>query len=312
MSYLLIDGNAIGYAAQHSKSLSVDGREVQAIYGTLRTVRYLRENYPEYPSVLVLWDGRAQWRYDLYPDYKGKRADTEEKVAVKRAYNDQSEDIRFLLNALGIMQAVSPSFEADDLAGLFVRRALRSGKKVRLVTGDEDWLQLVQPGVAWMDPRGKESRHCDFDSFTDYTGYKTPAQFLSAKAIVGDTSDNIKGVTGVGDKSALAIMEHFGSVVSMVQEHRKLGGFESGALPVSLNRVRKRLNALCTNTDGELDVYRRNVQLMNLCTPARDEQMEANVILMRPVKNPLAFQAKCIDLNFFSITRELSRWTTLF
>ena len=117
MSYMLIDGNSIGYAAQMSPTLTCDGEPVQAIFYTLNIIRRVVRAYPGYREYrpIVLWDGRPKARLELYPEYKAKREDTDEKVDIRAEYHKQVPAIRKLLKAQGGGAMVNLS----STAGLF-------------------------------------------------------------------------------------------------------------------------------------------------------------------------------------------------
>ena len=211
MNYLLIDGNSIGYANHHATKLNSGDMETQAIFGFFKTMRELRVTYPNHVP-LVLWDGRAQWRYDLVPEYKSNRRDDPKKLAIKEAYEKQGPFIKDGLFTLGVRQLRATTHEADDLAGYFVKHLLDKGSEdIVLISGDQDWLQLVRPGVTWRDMRSDE-KVVTLKNFTDFTGYRTPLAFLEGKCLMGDSSDCISGVGGIGEKGAPEFLAEFGSV----------------------------------------------------------------------------------------------------
>lgn len=207
---VIIDGNSLCHAAHHSSKLTVGVMQTQAIFGMIKSIRVALNKYSGW-NILVLWDGHAQWRYDLYPGYKGDReAKTEEEAAIKSAYKAQSPFVRKALSLLGIRQMMALTHEADDLAGLMSKKLSVAGVKVSLVTGDQDWIQLVNENVDWFDPI--RDYYVNLTNFTKFTGYFTPLEFLEGKALVGDTSDCIKGVGGIGKDTAPQFLAEFKSV----------------------------------------------------------------------------------------------------
>lgn len=308
--YMIVDSNSLGYAAQSTNVLTANGIETQAIYQTLKMLKKAREDNPEYSKVLMLWDGHAQFRYDLWPDYKGKRSDTDEKVQVKEKYHAAKPFIQQALTHLGLDQVVAHQYEADDLAGYFCRKLQAAGKDVLLLTGDKDWIQLVNGKTKWYDPRDKVERKCSKATFKEVTGVDTPAQFLECKALIGDTSDNIPPVGGIGEKAAPLVMEHFGSVKGLIDAYRR-GNNEltKEALPDELSRYRKKLNELC---GPNFKAFSRNYRLMNLNDSSRDETIRTSAVVTRGQRDFDAFADLCMELSFLSITRDLKSWERTF
>lgn len=327
---LLVDVNAIGYAAQQATKLSSGGMETQAAFGVLKTMRELRQLYPQF-TPLILWDGRAQWRYDLYPEYKSNRNSTPEKLAMKASYATQKPYIEKLLRHLGVRQITAYTHEADDLAGHFVRKFSANPKhRVGLITGDGDWLQFVRQNVFWRDLRD-DSRFVTARNFYDYTGCKTPMQFLERKCLTGDTSDTIGGVGGLGkDKGAPELIAQFGSVREFWRQceagefkpttkaHYSLWKGECEhdkdawkALYTGDPDDKKALKFHMDKWPGQgRAIFRRNFQLMQLLKVQPPKREDIKVDSGAYDKD--AFKAACEELAFFSITRNLDEFTNHF
>lgn len=207
---ILVDGNSVGYAAHHATKLRSGDLETQAIFGFIRS---MRDQFWRFPTagLMVLWDGRADWRYELHPDYKSNRDDTPEKRREREAYKEQRPYIARALACLGVTQMTAYDREADDLAGLMTGRLTSAGQEVDLMTGDEDWLQLLRKGVTWRDPRNHD-KVITIDNLLDMTGYATPYAFLEGKALQGDSSDVISGVGGIGETGAPLFLAEHGSI----------------------------------------------------------------------------------------------------
>lgn len=203
----IIDGNSVGHAAQHGfgakGKLVAGGQETTAIFGMLQSMhKLMRARVSTEP--VVLWDGRS-WRYERFPDYKGNRTATAELVAERERYRSQRKFMFEGLHYLGIKQLIAGNMEADDLAAILSRQTVARGNMVSLITGDKDWLQIVQPGVAWLDH--KLDRKCTVDNFEAFTGYKTRTAFVHSKALQGDTGDNVVTRIGIGEKGALDLLK---------------------------------------------------------------------------------------------------------
>lgn len=285
--HLIIDGNSIGWAAQSATRLSSGGQATQAVYGVIKSVAELRREYPGY-EILVLWDGKAQWRFDMHPDYKSNRANDQKKVAAKEEYVSQKPYITRALNSLGVNQMTVATHEADDMAGyLVVELTKQPGAEIVLITGDRDWIQLVRPGVTWRDIRD-DSRVVTLKNLEKYTGHTTPYAFLEGKCLQGDSSDVIPGVGGIGEKGAPVFLAEFGSVREFWRQ------FDSGKTFKS-----KVLNKFAT-AEGR-KAFLRNFKLMQLLKIDKPEKSAVN--LQRGSFNETAFKELCEELAFGSILR---------
>lgn len=297
MKYLLIDGNSVGYACHYATKLHSGDMETQAIFGFLKTMRELRVTYPEHVP-LVLWDGRATWRFDLLPEYKSNRDDDPKKVAIKETYTRQTPYIKDALFTLGVRQIHATTHEADDLAGYFVPELLqKEGTEIVLITGDRDWLQLVRPGVTWRDMRD-DSKVVTFANFFDKTAYKTPLAFLEGKCLQGDSSDCISGVGGIGEKGAPEFIAQFGSVRNFWAQ------CDSGAF-----KPTKKAHINLYSGEGR-QIFGRNLKVMQLLKVPKPEKEHVSV-RVGPLRQE-AFNILCQELAFASITRNLQAFTKPF
>lgn len=290
--FVLIDGNAIGYAQQLGMTkLSTGDQATHAIYGFLLALRKVAIPNSNERIPIVLWDGSAQWRKDICPDYKANRRNDPKKVAVKDEYSTQVPYIRSAINFLGIDQMVSPTCEADDLAGAYSRLLERQGHLVELVTGDKDWLQLVTPSVTWSDPiRDRQVDIMTFESFTDYPNVD---QFLDEKCLTGDASDNIKGVGGIGAKGAKELLTEWGSVEN----------FLIAADPEA------KMKAAWRRLYEDASKYRANMLIMNL--DGKHPTIKDRIIT-KGDWNPDAFEKLAHELAMFSITAKIDDWLVPF
>lgn len=215
---VIIDGNSVGNAAQNGNAkngkLYAGEQETTAIYGMLRSTQVIMRARTHQTPV-VCWDGRS-WRHDFFPDYKGNRTDTAEKVAERERYRSQRKEMALGLHLLGVRQVIASNMEADDLAAMLTRKCVASGRKVALITGDKDYLQLVQPGVVWVDHKSNPERKCNAADFHAFTGYRTPKAFVHAKGLQGDAGDNVKPNLGIGAKGAQSLLAVFEDVYDFI------------------------------------------------------------------------------------------------
>ena len=294
---LLIDGNAIGYAAQQATKLNAGGMETQAAFGITKTIRELRiENRSFVP--MVLWDGRAEWRFKLHPEYKSNRRDTPEKVAMKAAYAKQKPHIERLLSTLGVRQMTAYDREADDLAGYFVRKlSADPANEIGLITGDGDWDQLVRRNVWRKDPRS-DAKFITAANFYSKTGCKTPFAYLETKILMGDTSDCISGVGGIGEKGAPEFIAEFGSVRNFWRM------VDSGEFKPKLKK-----HIGLASPEGRA-IYKRNFQMMQLLQVEPPPKAVTKIDTGKFDKE--AFANACEELAFGSILRNLDEFTKPF
>jgi len=290
--YVLIDGNAIGYAQQLGMNrLSCGDQATHALYGFLLALRKLAMPTTNDRIPVVLWDGNASWRKEIDSNYKANRRDDEKKIAIKDEYSSQVPFIRAGIRMLGIDQIVSPTCEADDLAGAFSKLLDKQGYLVELVTGDQDWLQLVTPNVTWSDPI--RDRKVDIMSFEDFTNYPNTQAFLHAKCLQGDTSDNIKGVGGIGAKGAKELIDEYGDV---------FGFFKNADPTIKMKAAWKRL------LDNP-EPFWTNLSLMTL--DGKHKSIRDRII-SKGEWNPGGFERMCHDFSMFSVTANIDQWLVPF
>jgi len=132
---LLIDANAIGYASMYQPALSklsFGGQSTAALHGVPNTLAKVMRQHPEATPVL-LWDGKADWRHALLPEYKANRSDTPEKQEIRQAYRQQVPILQQILTQAGMPQVRNAHAEADDLAGYLARHL--SGEHAILLGG---------------------------------------------------------------------------------------------------------------------------------------------------------------------------------
>ena len=210
---LLIDGSSVAFRAffalyqQLDRFKNDNGLHTNAIYGFHLMLNHLLERVQ--PShILVAFDaGKTTFRTEMYADYKGGRAKTPDE------FREQFPFIRELLDHLGIRHYELAQYEADDIIGTLGRLAEKESFDVTIVSGDKDLIQLTdEHTVVEISKKGV----AEFEAFTpEYLMEKmgiTPAQFIDLKALMGDKSDNIPGVTKIGEKTGIKLLLEHGSL----------------------------------------------------------------------------------------------------
>ncbi len=201
----LMDGNAYIFRGFYANRLQrSDGFPTNALYVVTRIIlRILRE---EKPSQFVFFmDGRGKnFRHELYPLYKANRDATPEELV------QQLEPIKRMTKHLGLHLEVSSGCEADDCIASLAKRYSKD-RPVVIIGSDKDLRQCLGPNVWLWDPASKEEKLLSAESFTQDTGLK-PSQWPDVQALIGDSSDNIPGVPGIGPKTAEKIFADFSSL----------------------------------------------------------------------------------------------------
>ena len=218
---ILIDGNSLLYRAFYALPLlqTRDGVYTNGVYGFLTMLnRAMRELQPTH--ILVAFDkGRTTFRNDTYCDYKANRLETPDELG------GQFMIIREVLEAMNITYLEVQGYEADDIIGTLSRRAEEAGIECVIVTGDNDTLQLVSPHTrVYMTKKGiSEIEVYDPDRVREKWEVE-PEQMIEIKALMGDPSDNIPGVPGVGPKTAMKLVKEFGSLEEIYTNLDKIKG----------------------------------------------------------------------------------------
>lgn len=208
---LIIDGNSIMnrafYGIMSSKTLmSADGTYTNAIYGFLSILfKELADLDPDY--IAVAFDLKAPThRHKMYEDYKGTRHAMPEELA------QQMPIIKEILKYMNITIIEKEGYEADDILGTISKKAEEEGHLVTILSGDRDTFQLASDVITIRIPRTKmgktETEDYDASKIKEEYGVK-PIQLIQVKGLMGDTSDNIPGVPGVGEKTALKLIKEY-------------------------------------------------------------------------------------------------------
>ena len=202
----LIDGHALAYrsffALQRAGFVTSAGESTSAVYGFSATLLTIYEKFqPKY--LAVTFDKGLSGREEFYPGYKSSRPPMPPDLKA------QFERIFELVAAFNIPQLTMPNMEADDILGTISRQAVEQGLDVHIATGDRDILQLLGPHVCVQLPqrRGDDIVY-DEAAFRERYAIE-PSQLIELKALMGDSSDDIPGVAGIGEKSATKLLQQY-------------------------------------------------------------------------------------------------------
>ena len=233
---LIIDGNSIMnrafYGIMNSKALMApDGTYTNAIYGFLAILfKELEDLNPDY--IAVAFDLKAPThRHKMYEAYKGTRHAMPEELA------QQMPIIKEILADMNITIIEKEGYEADDVLGTISKQAEKAGHDVTILSGDRDTFQLASKHITIRIPRTKmgktETEDYDEKKIQEEYGVK-PIQLIQVKGLMGDTSDNIPGVPGVGEKTALKLIKEYKTIDNLYEKLEKGEADIKGALKEKL------------------------------------------------------------------------------
>lgn len=261
----LIDVSSMFFRAYYAirPLTSPKGVPVNAIYGFLAMIiKLMKQEKPEY--MVFCYDRKEpSFRHDLYHDYKANRSEMPEDLALQMPY------LKSIGGLLGIPCLEVPTFEADDLIGTLTHLGVRKKMEVYIVSGDKDFGQLIQPGVFLYDTM--KGIKYDVAGVKEKWGVN-PDKFIDYLALVGDSSDNIPGVKGIGPKGAVKLLEEFGSLDNI---YKKIDQIVSKSLREKLEASRQEAflaqKLVSITTDVEVDQDIENYKLK----PYKKDELKA-------------------------------------
>ncbi len=217
----LIDGNSLAYRAFFALPESIgtsDGRPTNAIYGLASMlVKIIDEHHPQ--GVIVAWDAGMSGREVTYDLYKAQRKPRPDLL------REQWPHLMPLVEAFGYTNVKVEGYEADDVIASLTRQAREQGIAVIVVTGDRDAYQLVGEGVRVMSTSRGITETKVYDSAAVEERYGVPPESITdLMGLRGDTSDNIPGVPGIGEKTASQLLQKFGSLENVLESVEEISG----------------------------------------------------------------------------------------
>ena len=217
----LIDGNSLAYRAFFALPESIatsDGRPTNAIFGFASMLVKILTDYGEVPTVVV-WDAGMSGRKEISADYKAQRSSRPDLL------KQQWPALRPLVESFGYRNISVEGFEADDVIAALVRQAQERQIPVMVVTGDRDAYQLVGDGVRIMTTSRGITDTKVYDREGVIERYGIPPELIpDFIGLKGDTSDNIPGVPGIGDKTASELLQRFGDLETVLASVDEISG----------------------------------------------------------------------------------------
>lgn len=255
MRFLLVDASHLAYRCRHSQVgdlTTTDGRSSGVVFGFLRGLDYVaRQTAIDIRNVIVVWDGgRAAKRMELLPAYKESRRKTTpptpEEIAEKEAFFSQMAALRTGLSLLGTRNVRVDGTEADDLIALLAHAAISRGDDVVIFSGDKDMQQLVCPSIAIWHP---QHELMTADKVLAKWSIQEPSEIVRLLSLIGDNSDDIAGVKGVGEKRAVQVLPFWNHI------------WDDSPQPPNVSDAVWKWVAVCR---GFREIIRRNIALIQL------------------------------------------------
>ena len=294
---ILIDGHALAfrqyYALERTNMQTKEGTPTWAVYGFFKAIFDLLKNDNLSPDAIgVAFDvSHHTFRTEKYEEYKANR------VAMPDPMRVQMELIYEGLKAFNIPIYTKEGFEADDVIGTISKRACELGHKVLILTGDQDSFQLIQKNgcIKVIIPSKGELKEYDWDAVYDKLGVY-PNQVIDYKALRGDTSDNIPGIRGIGEKTAVKLLDEFKTVDNVLANADKISGnavrekIKNGIEQAELSKY---LATIVCDVDLPFDFDKTNIELPDI---AKVTDFLRNMQFYSFLKN-IEFILKSFDKN---------------
>ncbi|KAM3750190.1 hypothetical protein ACB098_04G019000 [Castanea mollissima] len=219
---MLIDGTSIIYRAYykllaklhhgHLSHADGNGDWVLTIFSALSLIIDVLEFIPSHVAVVFDHDGQ-NFRHTLYPAYKSNRPPTPDTIVQGLQY------LKASIKAMSVKVIEVPGVEADDVIGTLAARSVDAGYKVRVVSPDKDFFQILSPSLRLLRiaPRGFEMVSFGIEDFAEKYGTLNPSQFVDVISLVGDKSDNIPGVDGIGNVHGVQLITKYGTLENLLQ-----------------------------------------------------------------------------------------------
>lgn len=261
----LIDGHALAYrtyfaltagGGSSSRWQTAAGEPTAGTFGFASVLlRYLEQDRPDY--LMVAFDVGATFRDELFADYKGTREKMPDDLRV------QIERIRQMVDIFNIPRLEREGFEADDVLGSVAKKAAAQGLGVKIITGDRDLLQLVDDRISVSLPEGRslsEARDYQPDDVMEKMGVR-PDQVVDFKALVGDKSDNIPGVSGIGEKTAAKLLAEYDTLEGIYTHIDEIGGSVAKKLAADRENalLSHKLAEIITDLDVDLNLEKARI-----------------------------------------------------
>ncbi len=217
----LIDGMSIVFRAYHAMSTSglksPNGEPTGAVFGFTNIITSLLERFNPQRIAVVFDRPEPTFRHKMYPEYKANRDEFPQELV------PQLLRIKELLDLLNIPRIELSGYEADDIIGTLAKQASKNNWQVKCLTSDKDYYQLVDENISLMKPgkRGEDFEIINIPQVIEKFGVQ-PNQVIEVLALIGDSSDNIPGIKGVGEKTAIPLIQKYGNIENIYKNLNKI------------------------------------------------------------------------------------------
>lgn len=246
---ILVDGSAYLYRAFHALPplMNSQGQPTGAIYGVINMIKKLRIDYHPDEMAVVFDSKEKTFRDALYQHYKSNRKAMPDELQL------QIEPLHELIQAMGIPLILIHGVEADDVIGTLAKKASENNQKVIISTGDKDMAQLVNKNIMMVNPMNNQK--LDEQGVFEKFGVH-PNQMIDYLTLIGDTSDNVPGVPGVGPKTAAKWLEEYKTLDNIIKNHKNIPGKIQGALEKHIPEFELMKQLICIKCDVEIpEIY---------------------------------------------------------
>lgn len=279
---ILLDAYALIFRAYYAMirmpRITSRGMNTSAIYGFVNTLdEVLRKEQPDYIGVAFDPKG-GTFRHERYPQYKAQRETTPEDIRLAVPY------IKQILEAYRIPVLEVPGFEADDVIGTLATKASKIDDMLTLMmTPDKDYGQLVKPNVKMLRPRhaSSELEVMGVDEVCAKYGIQSPLQVIDLLGLMGDASDNVPGCPGVGEKTAVKLIQEFGGIDGLIARKGELKGALAKKVAEGEEQIRLSKWLVTINTDVPIDLDLESLS-----------RKEPDMEKLRPIYEELEFRSK--------------------
>ena len=250
----LIDGHSLifkmYYAFLRHPMINSKGADMSILFGFTKYILELIEKEKPTHFAIAFDPPGGTFRHEMYPDYKGTRSETPQLVI------DSLEPLCELCKAMKFPVLMVKGFEADDVIGSMAKRAEKEGFTTYMVTPDKDYGQLISPSIIQYKPgkSGSENELVDVEKICEKYNIARPEQVIEILTIVGDSSDNVPGVKGVGEVGAGKLISKYGSVAEIYAHIDELTPKQREAFENAKDHIELSHTLVTIKTDIDIDV----------------------------------------------------------
>ena len=270
----LIDGHSLifkmYYAFLRHPMINSKGADMSILFGFTKYILELIEKEKPTHFAIAFDPPGGTFRHEMYPDYKGTRSETPQLVI------DSLEPLCELCKAMKFPVLMVKGFEADDVIGSMAKRAEKEGFTTYMVTPDKDYGQLISPSIIQYKPgkSGSENELVDVEKICEKYNIARPEQVIEILTIVGDSSDNVPGVKGVGEVGAGKLISKYGSVAEIYAHIDELTPKQREAFENAKDHIELSHTLVTIKTDISLDVTADDMEITGEYTPEAADLFE--------------------------------------